>query len=168
MATAGNDGQGRCFEIGLVMAGAVSAGAYTAGAVDFLIQALDQWHEGKRGSDPRCPRHDVSLKVMAGASAGGISAAIAAAQFGEAHTPVIDPYAPAPPNNKLYESWVRRIDFSRLLATSDLDGDPDGDVCSLLDSTNLDEIAAVAFHRQDGPPRRSGATWPTLCTSCSR
>src|SRR4051812_10764820 len=85
MATAGTEGGTRGFQIGLVMAGAVSAGAYTAGVVDFLIQALDQWHEGKRGDDPRCPRHNVSLKVMAGASAGGMSAAIAAAQFGEAH-----------------------------------------------------------------------------------
>ena len=31
------------FEIGLVMAGAVSAGAYTAGVVDFLIEALDEY-----------------------------------------------------------------------------------------------------------------------------
>ena len=67
MATVGTAGRAGGFEIGLVMAGAVSAGAYTAGVVDFLIQALDQWHEGKRGDDPRCPRHDVSLKVMAGA-----------------------------------------------------------------------------------------------------
>ena len=71
MATVGTAGRAGGFEIGLVMAGAVSAGAYTAGVLDFLIQALDQWHEGKRGDDPRCPRHDVSLKVLAGASAGG-------------------------------------------------------------------------------------------------
>jgi hypothetical protein len=44
MATAGTAGRAGGFEIGLVMAGAVSAGAYTAGVVDFLIQALDQWH----------------------------------------------------------------------------------------------------------------------------
>ena len=35
------------FEIGLVMAGAISAGAYTAGVVDFLIQALDEWEKAK-------------------------------------------------------------------------------------------------------------------------
>jgi hypothetical protein len=152
MATAGTDGGGRGFQIGLVMAGAVSAGAYTAGVVDFLIQALDQWHAGKRGDDPRCPRHEVSLKVMAGASAGGMSVAIAAAQFGEAHTPATDPRPPGPTPNKLFESWVRRIDIARLLGTRDLDTDPGGDVASLLDSTTLDEIAADVFHRQDGPP----------------
>jgi hypothetical protein len=31
------------FEIGLVLAGAVSAGAYTAGVLDFLYEALDYW-----------------------------------------------------------------------------------------------------------------------------
>ena len=152
MATVGTAGRAGGFEIGLVMAGAVSAGAYTAGVVDFLIQALDQWHEGKRGDDPRCPRHDVSLKVMAGASAGGMSVAIAAAQLCEPHTPAADPRSPGPPNNKLLRSWVRRIDIARLLATSDLDSDPDGDVRSLLDSTALDEIAAAVFRREDGPP----------------
>jgi predicted acylesterase/phospholipase RssA len=165
MATVGTADRAGGFEIGLVMAGAVSAGAYTAGVVDFLIQALDQWHEGKRGDDPRCPRHDVSLKVMAGASAGGMSAAIAAAQLCEPHTPAADPRSPGPPDNKLLRSWVRCIDIARLLATSDLDSDPDGDVRSLLDSTALDEIAAAVFRREDGPPRPSGATWPTPCTS---
>src|SRR4051794_41619628 len=109
MATAGTAGRAGGFEIGLVMAGAVSAGAYTAGVVDFLIQALDQWHEGKRGNDPRCPRHDVSLKVMAGASAGGMSAAVAAAQLRGHHTPAPDPRPPGPSTNKTYDSWVRRI-----------------------------------------------------------
>ncbi len=79
MAIAGAGGRASGFEIGQVMAGAVSAGSYTAG-VAFLIQALDQWYEGKRGDDPRCPRHDVSLKVMAGTSAAGLSVAIAAAR----------------------------------------------------------------------------------------
>ena len=31
----------KSFEIGLVMAGAVSAGAYTAGVIDFLLQSLE-------------------------------------------------------------------------------------------------------------------------------
>src|SRR3954453_4247569 len=124
MATAGGSRGEACFEIGLVMAGALSAGSYTAGVVDFLIQALDQWHEGKRGDDPRCPRHDVSLRVMAGASAGGMSAAIATPQFGEAHTPAVDTRPPGPSNNKLFESWVRRIDISGLLNTTDIESDP--------------------------------------------
>src|SRR5579863_1629699 len=96
------------FEIGLVMAGAISAGAYTAGVVDFLIEALDRWYEGKQGTDPLCPRHDVSLRVMAGASAGGMSSVIATPQLGEAFTSVTNPPPPGPLKNKLYDSWVQR------------------------------------------------------------
>src|SRR3954467_7997552 len=160
MATVGTAGRAGGFEIGLVMAGAVSAGAYTAGVLDFLIQALDQWHEGKRGNDPRCPRHDVSLTCLAGASAaawagasaGGMSVAIAAAQLCEPRTPAADPRSPGPPDNKLLRSWVRCIDIARLLATPALASDPGGDVRSLLDSTALGEIAAAVFRREVGPP----------------
>jgi len=34
---------GKPFEIGFVMAGAISAGAYSAGVLDFLVEALDPW-----------------------------------------------------------------------------------------------------------------------------
>ena len=64
--TVGTAGRSGGFEIGLVMAGAVSAGAYAAGVVDFLIQALDQWHEGKRGNDPRCHSVLFPIAIAAG------------------------------------------------------------------------------------------------------
>ena len=64
------------FEIGLTLAGAVSAGAYTAGVMDFLIEALDAWSERKDGPDVL--HHDVELRVLSGASAGAMTAAIAA------------------------------------------------------------------------------------------
>lgn len=151
MATANRESRASCFEIGLVLAGALSAGCYTAGVVDFLIQALDQWEEAKRGDDPACPRHRVSIKVVAGASAGGMSAAIAAAQLGEAHTPADDPGGPGPSNNNLYDAWVRRVDITRFLETADIDVGTGGDVVSLLDSTVLDEIAAATFRWEEGP-----------------
>src|SRR5438045_1183814 len=125
MATVGAGGGTKAFEIGLVMAGAMSAGAYTAGVLDFLIEALDQWYGAQEGDDPRCPRHDVSRKVMAGTSAGGMSTAIAAAQFCQAFAPVKSPSPPGPVRNKLFESWVQGIDIARLLETSDLDADPE-------------------------------------------
>lgn len=40
------------FKIGLCMAGAVSAGTYTAGAIDYLIEALDEWQRRKESNDP--------------------------------------------------------------------------------------------------------------------
>jgi hypothetical protein len=58
------------FKIGINMAGAISAGAYTAGVLDFLIEALDQWEAAKQRGD-MVPRHEVSLDVFSGASAGG-------------------------------------------------------------------------------------------------
>jgi len=142
----------RTFEIGLVMAGSISAGAYTAGVIDFLIQALDQWEQAKGGSDPDCPRHNLSLKVMAGASGGGITAAIAAAQLGQAFSPVTGLPATGPVNNKFFESWVERIDIAGLLGTRDLDADPQADVHAVLDSTVLDQIAASAFDFPAGSP----------------
>lgn len=75
------------FELGLVQAGAISAGAYTAGVIDFLIEAMDAWE--KRKDHPDVPHHDVKLKVISGASAGGMTAAITAAalqsEFKPAH-----------------------------------------------------------------------------------
>lgn len=78
------------FEIGVSMSGAISAGAYTAGVFDFLIQALDEWENKKaevaaslakgditvEEADRILPRHSVGLKVLTGASAGAITAAI--------------------------------------------------------------------------------------------
>lgn len=135
----------KTFEIGLVLAGSISAGAYIAGVMDFLIQALDQWELAKNGADPDCPRHNVSLRVMAGASGGGITAAIAAAQLGRTFAPVTGLPATGSVNNKFFESWVERIDIERLLGTRDLDADPSGDVISALDSSVLDDIAVEVF-----------------------
>jgi hypothetical protein len=45
------------FEIGLVMAGAVSAGAYSAGVMDFLIEALDAYETSR--STGRTPEGEV-------------------------------------------------------------------------------------------------------------
>ena len=154
------------FEIGLVMAGAISAGAYTAGVIDFLIEALDAWEAAKafardHPDDPAardCPRHEVRLKVMAGASAGGMTAAIAAGQLGMSFETVAHQPPPGPPatpaNNNLYRSWVNSADIDPLLGTRDLDGDGTLPVQSLLDSSILKDIADAAF-RFDDPGRKA-------------
>jgi hypothetical protein len=53
----------QAFEIGLVMAGAISAAAYTAGVIDFLLQALDAWY-GAKEADEDVPPHEAKTKVM--------------------------------------------------------------------------------------------------------
>ncbi len=142
------------FEIGLVMAGAVSAGAYTGGVMDFLIQALDAWQQAKDAGDAEAPRHAVNLKVMAGTSAGGMTAGIACGALGSNFTPVTDPSQPDPAN-KLFDSWVKRIDIAMLLGQADL-ADASRPVCSLLDSTPLDAIARDAL---DFTPRAEPRAW---------
>lgn len=134
------------FELGLVMAGAVSAGAYTAGVMDFLIQALDAWHTAKQERPTEVPPHNVSLKVLSGASAGGMTAGIAAAVLGGDAHPVTEVPGEGKPTNKLYDCWVEQIDIQQLLGHEDLkDGKP---VRSLLDSTALDCIAETVFRVQ--------------------
>jgi hypothetical protein len=131
----------KTFELGLVGAGAISAGAYTAGVVDFLIQALDTWYDLK-AKNQDVPRHDVKLSVFSGASAGAMTAAIAAAYIGSNQQPVtneVDEKSELGIQNKLFDSWVNRIDIKKLLEAKDL---PEGNnVVSLLDSSVLPEIA---------------------------
>jgi hypothetical protein len=136
----------RTFELGLVMAGAISAGAYTAGVLDFLFEALDAYNEekGKPGWDG--PTHDVRIPIMSGASAGGMTSAICAlhAFHDLAH---VWPGKPVPPpeQNRLYSSWVSDISLDRLLETSDLDAPGLKGLKSVLCCDVLDEIVAEAF-----------------------
>jgi hypothetical protein len=132
------------FEFGLVMAGAISAGAYTAGVVDFLIEALDAWEGARRQDGYRGPQHRALLKVMSGASAGGMTSAIAGVALQSVVQPVRNVDAPPPAEyNRLYDAWVRRIDVSYLLQTGDLV--PGMPVRSLLDCTELERISQDAL-----------------------
>ncbi len=143
--------QKKVFEIGLVMAGAVSAGAYTAGVLDFLLQALTEWEKVKEQQKENSPPHEVKINVIAGASAGGMTAAILAAMINGDFAPITcladrEPDQNEIKLNKLYDAWVERIDIYELLSDQDLQ-DSDANVTSLLDSTILDKIAddAITF-----------------------
>jgi hypothetical protein len=142
----------RVFYIGLNMAGAVSAGAYTAGVVDFLIDALDTLYaerarqQAKYGSEYsswEIPAHEVRLAALSGASAGGMTSAMAAVCLCEDFTPVRAPMPSTAPN-RLYKSWVEDIDISYLLGSKDL-ADSKAPVTSILDCTQIDHIAADAI-----------------------
>ncbi len=148
------------FEIGITMAGAVSAGAYTAGVMDFLIEAIDAWETAKAelkagtGSEPLCPTHSVSLRVMSGASAGSIVSAIVAANIDQRWTPVRKANADNQnTQNPLFESWVNQVDIRPMLGKNDLKAD--AMPVSLLDATTLDQIAEAAFNFRGTPIKRS-------------
>jgi len=126
------------FEIGLVMAGAVSAGAYTAGVLDYLFESLDRWYRERR-EDASLPRHEVKLRVMTGSSAGGINAALAAAALRYRFPHIHDDGSLQGSANPFFDPWVNRIDIRDLLDTADIDsGAP---LTALLNCRQLDAIA---------------------------
>ena len=144
-------------DIALVMAGAVSAGAYTAGVLDFLIQALDEWQQARDNNDPTAPPHQINLKLLTGASAGGMTAAIAATIIaGRPHQPIgnTDPGLNVA-DNVLFQSWVNDIDIEPLLGLSDLDNKQP--LLSLLDSSVLDDIANKALRPEHTGQRKAWA-----------
>lgn len=99
------------FEIGLVMAGAISAGAYTAGVVSFLFEALTEWNETPwatlKSGETGLP-WPVRLKTMAGASAGGMCAALTLLSALKGN------------NGDFRKAWVEDIDIKPLLESNDL------------------------------------------------
>src|SRR5215208_6468063 len=121
------------YEIGLAMAGAISAGAYSAGVVDFLFQALHDWELAKRDDPDNVPNHSVCIRAAAGASAGSITAALAAVTVAGGLRPekVADPQKDRQPYRcvlpALYQAWVTMPDMAAqhpdtpdLLSTNDL------------------------------------------------
>jgi hypothetical protein len=108
------------FEVGLVLAGTVSAGAYTAGVIDFLTEALDAWDIALEAKDPLAPASKLVLKVVSGASGGGVIAAI----LGRV-SPYAFPHVHASTDNKstgnlFYDVWVNKLDVTGMLSTEDL------------------------------------------------
>ncbi|NBF05967.1 patatin [Pseudomonas sp. Fl5BN2] len=174
---------GDTFEIGLVMAGAISAGAYEAGVLDYLFEALDAWEAAKlkaRGTaeEQHIPQHKVIIKVVAAASAGSMSAAIMAVagryDFKHVGSAELGTQCHSQQNlaqrtqaynsgreNPFFRAWVQDISMDKLLTTRDLDA-PDSVLQSLLDSTSLMEITndCLAF-KGDGVVHRQYLSNPT-------
>jgi hypothetical protein len=122
------------FEFGLCMAGAISAGAYTAGVLDLFFEALDAFEQAKR--EGKAPRHRAVLRVLGGASAGGMCAALATV-FADLRFPPRTPASNAP--NPLHSAWVKEADIRGMLRT---DGNEEDPLASLLDCRVLDQIVA--------------------------
>lgn len=140
------------FELGLVLAGAVSAGAYSAGVLDFLYEALDAWYLAKAQGAADLPRHEVVLRLITGASAGGMNGAISAAAL-RSRFPHPQGPGKAPDEgdfdseNPFWRAWVREIDIRPLLDTSDLGGG----LKSLLNCQRLLEIVQGVIDRPGRP-----------------
>jgi predicted acylesterase/phospholipase RssA len=150
MADTGTRQDKNTFEIGLVLAGAVSAGAYSAGVADFLIEAIDRWYAAKESEVSRgvprerwqVPPHDVRLRAISGSSAGSMVAALTAVALNEAPSAVNPARLPekSDKTNKLYSSWVVAADIASMLTTADLK-EKAGQLTSLLDSSFLKSLA---------------------------
>jgi hypothetical protein len=111
------------FEIGLVLTGGQSAGCYLAGVMDFLFQALDAWHRARSKDPDNTPNHHVKIKIIVGASAGGLNAAIAAIAARYRWTYAVHPEFENRDENlgsPFYRAWVRDVDITHLLTTDDL------------------------------------------------
>lgn len=117
-----NDPPARTFELGLVLGGTVSAGAYTAGALDLLVQAIDDFYARNDGKPP----HSVKLSLAAGSSGGAVCAALLGATLNRRFPHLtgaqsqlnVDGAGPA--DNPFWDLWVNRFNFSALMSTDDL------------------------------------------------
>ena len=145
------------FEIGLVLAGAVSAGAYSAGVMDFLFEALDQWYV-KRETNAELPQHNVKVRVISGASAGGMNGTIAAAACRYTFPPItaknIDTDGSS---NPFFDVWVKRIDIRDFLDVGDLK--ETGPVTSLLNSDCLDNIVREVIATSGKSADKTSRAW---------
>lgn len=130
------------FKIGLTFAGAVSGGAYTAGVVDFLVEALEAWYAAKEDASRKdVPRHEVSIEVITGTSAGSVTAALMLAALRDQvrHVRTAKDATQNPSGSLLFDTWVNGLAIASLLQDNDLKL-KNNKVVSLLDSTMLETL----------------------------
>jgi len=148
------------FEIGLVLAGGQSAGCYLAGVLDFLFEALDCWRDALRNDPQHLPNHRVRIKIIVGASAGGLNGALAAICARYRFTPAAQvDFAKGDENlaSPFYHAWVRDIDIGDLLKTDDLT--QSDKPFSVLNSAYLDAKVKTYVDYGAGVPVRTDRDW---------
>jgi hypothetical protein len=92
------------YRLAVTIAGAVSLGSFEAGVLFEVLDALAQHNQAA----PAAAR--IYLDVLTGASAGGMTAAIAAQTMLYSWPAVTDPY-----DNPFYNAWVAGVDIKGLL-----------------------------------------------------
>jgi Patatin-like phospholipase len=161
--------------LGICMAGAVSAGAYTAGVMDYLIETLERWEQAKNRiaqkksggealteKEKLVPDYDVSIEILSGASAGGMTAAILGYSLldntylnkkeEELIATNYDVPDTATTQSKLYTAWVEMADdkdgstFDKLMDTDDVKSI--AEMNALLNYKPLDTIAQNALPKK--------------------
>lgn len=143
------------YEIALVMAGAISAGAYTAGVVDYLLEALMHYQKVRKQfaeENPNKSLHNVQIRVISGASAGGmVGSMLLNAMSDERYSPMYG-YSPSTVTdpdilkNVFYRSWVSQkhgVDIGYLLETFDITGK--APLKAILNCNRLERVADNAF-----------------------
>lgn len=110
----------------ITIAGAVSLGAFEAGVLFEVLDALDQ-HNAAASDDDK-----IFIDVLTGASAGGMTAAIASQCLLYAAQGAKDPY-----DNVFYNPWVATVDINGLLPL----GPDDPAANSILSSSFVRRLA---------------------------
>lgn len=143
------------YEVGFVMAGAVSAGAYTSGVLDFFQEALQQYQKVREQftrENPGKELHNVHIRVMSGASAGGMCGTMLLSSMMDENYVPMSNFHPERvtraeiENNVFYRCWVdaeQGIDMKYFLETDDIKKNKP--LKALLNCQRLDYIATSAL-----------------------
>ncbi|HZB93336.1 MAG TPA: patatin-like phospholipase family protein [Stellaceae bacterium] len=126
----------KLFELGLVLGGTVSAGAYTAGALDCLLEMLENWYDTN-------PEHQVVVRLAAGASGGAICAGMLGLLSRKKVPHITGTFtdliaSDAPTGNPFWDVWVNLVDGKQFLTSTDIG---DGPLLSVLNAALIDQIA---------------------------
>src|ERR1041384_2992655 len=114
--------------LAITISGAVSLGSYEAGVLYEIIHAI-----GQHNTDPATQEGErIEIDVLTGASAGGMTATIAAQKLAFEASAVAGPY-----DNAFYRPWVADVSLDGLLAMHGID-DP---TKSILSSQHVVDIS---------------------------
>ena len=115
--------------LAITVSGAVSLGSYEAGVLYEVLYAVGQHNQNPQTAEDE----KIYIDVLTGASAGGMSVALAASKLLYDADALSDPY-----QNTLYQAWVVDIDVDALL-TFQKEEAPD---CSIFSSDLISTLAA--------------------------
>jgi hypothetical protein len=116
--------------LAITISGAVSLGSYEAGVLYEIIDAIKQHNE--HDETKKRPEEKIEIDVLTGASAGGMTATIAAQKLAFDGKSLEGPY-----DNCFYRPWVADIGLDSLM---DMHGDDDA-TKSILSSQTVEDIS---------------------------